>query len=428
MPRPNSNIPSFLPPRHLYRNILRETSYLPPAIRPTITTQIRSKFRKHHKYDPLQDKHRAKGANVLRKLRAANSGHKEWMEELLMNAFARTGSRRRSLISDFLKPQPPSDTEALEATIKGVQEDKPDGEVVAKPTETAIEDESYQEKQKTEEHKAESAVDTPNDKKEEVPRKILVRRGPKPLQPTFYHKWDTQKLQNLQTSQKARQEEADMSWPKSDIRSLQPDIPKTNIWGNPTPERVYQAKRAHFWKRAANKVMPPLDNSEWEFLGQLSRGAQEDEQWKIPKRRTAANPLRVVKSDKSPTLDWNWESYATQPTNRVERINQLSQFAHVGPDKTDHPYHHHPDRDLKDLTPRWFRRTYQKIWQLSPKIETRPGVGKKGFTWGTFNTAITAPSRRQLEVFEDVPPGPNFKNKEKKNKQPNTSVHPKVES
>ncbi|KAG8673361.1 hypothetical protein FPOAC2_06805 [Fusarium poae] len=415
MPRPNSNIPSFLPPRHLYRNILRETSYLPPAIRPTITTQIRSKFRKHHKYDPLQDKHRAKGANVLRKLRAANSGSPQWMEELLMHAFARKGSRRRSLISDFLRPQPPSNTKALEATIKGIQEDKkPDDEVVNKPTETTIENEYSQEEQKTEEQRAESAVGTPSDKKEEASRKILVRRGPKPLQPTFYHKWDIIKLRNLQISQRARQDSADISWPRTDIRSILPEIPETNIWGKPTPERVCQAKTAHFWKRSISKIMPPLDKSEWEFLGQLSQGAQENEQWKIPKRRTAANPLRVVKSDKSPTLDWNWESYATQPTNKIERINPLSQFAHVGPDKTDHPYHHHSDRDLQELTPRWFRRAYQRIWQLSPKIETRPGMGKKGFTWGSFNTAITAPSRRQLEVFKDVPPKPGPKNKEKK--------------
>ncbi|RGP67438.1 hypothetical protein FSPOR_5998 [Fusarium sporotrichioides] len=406
MPFPNSNIPNFLPPRHLYRHILRETSYLPPAIRPTITTQIRSKFRGHRRNDPLRDKHRAKGTNVLRKLRAANSGHKKWMEELLMHAFGRKGSRRRSLMSSFVRPEPPSDTEALEEMIKDAQADqKPDDGVVAKSAETTIEDDSSPGEQKAKKEKAGSAIDTPSDGKEEVPRKILVRRGPKPLEPTFYHKWDVPKLAKLLSSQRSLQQSVNMSWPKSSIRGLDPDMdtPKTNIWGKPTPERVYQAKRAHFWRRSIPKAMPPLDNSEWEFLGRLSNGAQEEEQWKIPERRTAAKPVRLVKTrNKSPTLDWDWESYATQPTNKVERINPLAQFAHVGPDKTDHPYHHHSDRDLKELTPRWFRRAYQRIWHLSPKMETRPTTGKNIFVWGTFNPGVTAPSRRQLEIFDGV--------------------------
>ncbi|KAM0306523.1 hypothetical protein ACHAPM_001094 [Fusarium culmorum] len=417
MPFPNSNIPSFLPPRHLYRHILRETSYLPPAIRPSITTQIRSKFRSHRRNDPLRDKHRAKGANVLRKLRAANSGHKKWMEELLMHAFARKGSRRRSLVSDFVKPEAPSDKEALEGMIKDVHVDqKPDSGVVTKLAETAIEDDSSPVEQKTKEEQAESAVDTPKHRNEEEPKKTLVRRGPKPLEPTFYHKWDVPKLVKLLSSQRSRQQSVNMSWPKSSIKGLDPDsdIPKTNIWGKPTPERVYQAKRAHFWKRAVPKVMPPLGNNEWEFLGQLSKGAQEEEQWKIPERRTAAKPLRVVKSNKLPTLDWDWEGYATQPTNKVERINPLAQFAHVGPDKTDHPYHHHSDRDLKELTPRWFRRAYQRVWHLSPKMETRPSTGKNVYVWGSFDPGVSAPSRQQLEMFEGV----DSNGKVLKNKQP----------
>jgi hypothetical protein len=356
------------------------------------------------------------------------------MEEFMMQAFARKGARRRSLMSDFIRPEPPSDTETLEAMIKDVQADKkPVDGVVAKPAETMTNNDSSPKEQKAEEkkaeeQKAESAVDTPGEEKEEEPRKTLVRRGPKPLQPTFYHKWDVPKLTKLLSSQRALQQSANISWPRSGIKTLNPDtdIPKTNIWGKPTPERVYQAKRAHFWRRSVPKAMPPLNNDEWEFLGQLAHGAQEEEQWKIPERRPAAKPVRVVKSEtKLPTLDWDWESYATQPTSRVERINPLSQFAHVGPDKTDHPYHHHSDRDHKELTPRWFRRAYQRVWQLTPKAETRPNTGRNVFVWGTFNSGVTAPTRSQLEIFEGV----DKKGQVPKDKQPKTpKSQSKVES
>lgn len=399
MPRPNSNIPNFLPPRHLYRHILRETSYLPPAIRPNITTQIRSKFRNHRKNDLLREKHRARGANVLRKLRAANSGHRKLMEEFMMQAFGRKGARRRSLLSDYVRPEPPSDTEALEAMINDAQAGKtPVNEEVAKLVETTIKEVS------SEEQRTQETRDNPSDEKEIGLKKPLVRRKPKPLQPAFYHKWDVPKLTKLLSSQRAVQQSADVAWPKNNIKSLNQDtdIPKTNIWGRPTPERVCQAKRAHFWKRLVPKAMPPLDSSEWEFLGQLAKGAQEEEQWKIPERRPSAKPVRVVKSDtKPPTLDWDWEGYATQPTSRVERINPLSQYAHVGPDKTEHPYHnsHFP---RTDLTPRWFRRAYQRIWHITSKTEVRPHTRKTTYVWGSFNPGVAAPTRRHLEVFEGV--------------------------
>jgi len=133
MPRPHSSIPNWLLPRHLYRHILRETSYLPPAIRATITTEISSRFHRHRGNDPHSDKHRARAANVLRKLRAANSGNKKWMEELMMHAFARKGARRRNLMSEFLRPRPLTDSETLEAEIQQVQTDQPPvDEVIAR--------------------------------------------------------------------------------------------------------------------------------------------------------------------------------------------------------------------------------------------------------------------------------------------------------
>ncbi|KAJ4011359.1 hypothetical protein NW752_007104 [Fusarium irregulare] len=420
MPRPNSSIPNWLLPRHLYRHILRETTYLPPAIRATITTEISSRFHRHRGNDPHSDKHRARAANVLRKLRAANSGHKKWMEEFMMHAFARKGARRRNLMSEFLRPQPLNDSETLEAEIQQVQTDQPPvDEVVAKLAETTIKNDSPTEVNGTKKEDTEAASDTKSDRKEAAQKKTLVRRGPKPLQPTFYHKWDVQKINKLLSSQRAQQKSADMSWPKTDIKNLNPDndIPKTNIWGKPTPERVIQARRASFWKRSIPKAMPPLHVDEWEFLGQLANGAQEEGQWKMPERRPAAKPVRDVTNKskpKSSTLDWNWESHATYPTSRVERVNKLALFANVGPDKTDHPYH--LQFDPKQLTPRWFRRAYQRVWQLSAKREEIPATGKSVYVWGSFNPGVTAPTERQLEIFEGV----NNKGQKPKRRTPTT--------
>ncbi|CAJ0550574.1 Ff.00g105040.m01.CDS01 [Fusarium sp. VM40] len=406
MPRPHAAIPHFLPPLHIYRHILRETSYLPPAIRPAIHTQIQTRFRNHRKNDRLRDKHLAQGTKTLRHLRAANSGESFRMESLMMKAFGRAGARRRSLLSDYVKlgdptkAKVPSNSDDLEKLIKDVESMAKSPET--NPTGTA--EATTEVESSPNEQQAKSAEPTPSDEIEKKPISPRAKREPKPLQPAFYHKWDTEKLNTLLQSQKALQESAVLAWPKRPIKSLNPDkdIPEKNIWGQPPTENVCQAKRARFWRRAADKIMPPVNNEEWELLGRLSKGAQEeDEQWQIPQRRPSAKAV-LAEDSKLSTLDWNWESYATQPTNRIERKSPHTAFSFVGRDREKHPYQSRIEH--KELTPRWFRRAYQRVWQFTPReaSDQKPKTKKNAFEFGALPISVVPASKAQLEIFEGV--------------------------
>ncbi|KAL5605417.1 hypothetical protein FOVSG1_005564 [Fusarium oxysporum f. sp. vasinfectum] len=405
MPRPHSTIPAHLPPLHLYRHILRETSYLPPAIRPEVTHRIRTRFRSHRKYDHLQNKHRAAAANLLRRLRAANSGKQSRMADLMMDAFGRTGARRRSLLSDYIQPEPPSNSDDLEALIQRVEADekppetaKPKGTELQnqssppKPAETAIESQ-------TSTNSPEDTNETPGNVEETKPKANLVRKGPNPLQPAFYEKWNTEKLRKLLRSQRDAQRTSRLSWPKTDIKSLNPDhaVPRQTIWGKPPPPNIYQAKRASFWKRISGKAMPPLGKDEWDLLGRLSSGAQQEDQWKVPERRPAAKPSRgaTTKSDA-----WDWEGYASRPASQVERQSPLSVYALVGRDTEKHPYQ--PRFDHQEFSPRWFRRAYQRVWQFTPKMDPNSKPDRPNFIWGALTNPAVPPTKAQLAIFEGV--------------------------
>ncbi|KAF4952715.1 hypothetical protein FGADI_6605 [Fusarium gaditjirri] len=432
MPRPHSTIPTHLPPLHLYRHILRETSYLPPAIRPEVTHRIRTRFRSHRKYDRLQNKHRAAATNFLRRLRAANSGKQSLMADLIMDAFGRTGARRRSLLSDYTQPEPPSNSDALEALIQEVEADEKPPET-AEPKEAELQNESSPPKpaetaieSQTSTNTSEDTNETPGNGEETKPKTRLVRKGPKPLQPAFYAKWDTEKLRNLLRSQRDLQRSSRLSWPKHDIKTLNPDhaVPRQTTWGKPPPPNIYQAKRAHFWKRVSTKAMPPLGKDEWDLLGRLSNGAQQEDQWKVPERRSAAKPSRgaAAKSDA-----WDWEGYASRPAPQVRRQSPLSIYASVGRDKEKHPYQ--PRLNHKDFSPRWFKRVYQRVWQFTPKLDPNSKPDRPKFIWGALTKPAVLPTKAQLAIFEGVDnkgkrPEPSPRIQRAPNSRPRTAANP----
>ncbi|CCT73527.1 uncharacterized protein FFUJ_09670 [Fusarium fujikuroi IMI 58289] len=357
MPRPHFVIPAHLPPLHLYRHILREASYLPPAIRPEVTHRVRTRFRSHRKYDRHQNKHRATAANFLRRLRAANSGKQTLMEDLIMDAFGRTGARRRSLLSHFIQLEPPSNSDALEALIQGV-------EVHEKPPEMAELE----------------ATKLQNDSS-----------SPKPAETA------TGSQNSTNSSKDTNETPGNGEEPKRKQICLQPDskVPAQTIWGKPPTPNIYQAKRAKFWKRISDKTMPPVGKDEWDLLGRLSSGAQQEDQWKVPERRPVAKPSRgaTTKSDA-----WDWEGYASRPAPQVGRQSRLSAYALVGRDMEKHPYQ--PKFNHQEYSPRWYRRTYQRVWQFTPKMDPNSKPDRLKYIWGALTTPAVPPTKAQLAIFE----------------------------
>ncbi|POR39050.1 Uncharacterized protein TPAR_00754 [Tolypocladium paradoxum] len=366
MPAPAYPLPSSLPPLHLYRHLLRESSYLPPAFRATIALTIRDRFHRNRKHDARAKAHLSRALSALRGLRAANSGDKNAMAGLISKGFARTGSRRRELMAQFVKPQGPNDSRALEALL-----DRAASSSTAKGA--------------TGPAAGETACGAPQGSRK--PRNV------------FFQKWDQPKLLQMLQSQKQHQKDTKgtTSWPGTAVKGTDEDqfVPKLNIWGNPPAESLVRAKRAHWWRRSADKIMPPLGKGEWDLLGRLSSGAQDRGEWAIPERRHSAKPLVAQGSLRA----FDWEGYATKPAAVVEREQSRSRQRRSGRKDTG-PY---GGRERSQAaSSRWFRRAYSRTWQLTPSVSQDPNTLRYSFAWGTAQSRLPAATKAQLEIFEGV--------------------------
>lgn len=352
MPAPAYPLPKSLPPIQLYRHLLREVSYLPPAFRPVIASTLRTRFHKPQK-DGVHTKSRLSHArSALRNLRAANSGDKMAMQNLMLTAFGRIGRRRRELMSILVMPgarRVPSDTKELESLMERARNE---------------------------------ATPTPD-------------RKPKHA---FLDKWELPKLLRNLESQKQHQRETkhSTSWPNRAVKLLDPDqnVPKTNIWGNPPAESLVRTKRANWWKTHADKIMPPIRKWEWDLLQRLGNGAQEQGEWTVPHRRHYPSEEATSQVNK-----WNWESYATAPAARVELPRSMPRQRRTGQRDTG-PY---GGRERgKQVSNRWFRRAYNRTWQLTPTAVRNPDTHKDTLMWGKPFDNLPTATAAQLGIFKGV--------------------------
>ncbi|KAF7561798.1 hypothetical protein G7046_g2344 [Stylonectria norvegica] len=380
MPRPTTSIPDYLPPLHVYRHLLRECSYLPPAWRNIVTTSIRNRYQRHRKYDDREKTHRISAVSALRRLRAANSGHKGAMRKLVENGFGRSGERRRQLLSPFVQATSPSDSDSLEALL--------DGETGSVTLKTKNKKEAVPTDPKAKRLATGDDEDSP-----------ITSISSRPPSNSFYQNWDAEKLTKFLNSQKKAMTENKHVWISREIKLIDPrkDIPKTNIWGKPPSENVVRSKTATFWRLNANKMMPPVSKGEWDLLRRLSEGAQSLDDYKIPERRPAATPL--AQRNDSPSSSWNWTRHANAPAAWAERSNTFEAAFRTGQETTG-PYQ--ALRKIREVSPRWYRRMYSRTWQMTPMVEQDARTLKHSFSWGAAKSPICAPSKAQLEIFEGV--------------------------
>ncbi|ODA82731.1 hypothetical protein RJ55_01240 [Drechmeria coniospora] len=363
MPPP---VPSTLSPVHLYRHLLREVSYLPPAFRPAISSVIQARFHRHGTVDKRAKAHLVRARNVLRTLRAANSGDKAAMGGLMARAFGRSGRRRRDLLLRFAKFQGPGDWGALEALLD-----------------------------KTPACRDASTTSTTPTRPSDEPRAPGKRRH------LFLEKWDLEKLTQFLHSQKQQQgrTKSTTSWLGS-VKSTDQNqlVPERNIWGKPPVESLVRTKRAKWWKRTVDKMMPPLGRGEWDLLARLSDGAQEEREWAIPERRQPATPLSPS-GTKSSSASFHWEPWARQPAAVVERENSLPRQLRSG-GRALGPYGGKKHKTL--VSSRWFQRAYNRIWQLSPITSQDPNTLRYSFQWGAVQSKLPRPTKAQLDIFQGV--------------------------
>jgi hypothetical protein len=348
------------PTLHIYRGLLREASYLPPICQPYIRQQIVSRFRRHAADQPIcpQTRRRIRRAHHdLRFLYAANNGLVDNLYRVLLLVFGRIGSRRRLLIHELLRQDPPVDSEQLEAAI-------------ARDTHAR----SYTAKDGS-----------------------LAQRHP-----DWLDKWDTEKLRTLATSQARR---GPAHSPRPDIRASQTNpaarLPATNIWGRPLPAVLARSKLRKEYVRLINRILPPLPSSDWQTLRALALGhADSSALCQMPPRRSHPAPLL---GDHDASTRWCWHAYATQPVRAVERASSRSQRGRNGY-PVPGPHGQDAAIGLHKYTPRLMRRLFAKVWEMTPTMEARPGAeGEWDITWGKVPKDVPVAAAAHGSFFEGIP-------------------------
>ena len=97
-------------------------------------------------------------------------------------------------------------------------------------------------------------------------------------------------------------------------------------------------------------------------------------------------------------MRWYW--FILEPTKQIvnKRHNRWRRF--YGPE--NHNPYFQPASETETNSKRWFKRQYHKVWQMTPKIEINPNTMKYNFEYGPPRTLGTAPTERQMLIFEGV--------------------------
>lgn len=397
MTRPITTVPPDIPPLHLYRQLLRQISYLPPAFSSHIASIVQTRFHKHKRHEDATSHRLARARRSLRHITLANNGDGDRMLKIMAKGFGKTGPRRRALLSSFVVPEGPSSSDTLAAMTSGQTNAPP----LAQPGPKTQSEELDAKKKKSmsaEQLKTRAQLDD-----------LMTKAAPRPgstMNYGFLDKWDRPKLKNFLQSQKRQEAHFPQgvgAWRGINKLDELMHVPRTTIWDKPVPQSRVRRKVASFWKNQADKMMPPLGKGEWELLQRLAAGAQQSGEWEVPKRRT---PARLLTEDhdndtSSPEEDVDeLELYAmmsassVRPGSRVKSDKRLDLASGAFLGKT-------PRRDLSN---RWYRRNYQRIWQQSSHAVKNPNTSKYEFHWGNASSRGTPPSRRQLAaLFEDTP-------------------------
>ena len=215
--------------RHLYRHLLRESTYLPDE--PTREHFRKAITRRFRDYCPRQDQPPKaasdpvrqaslyrNGRAQLRTLAHANHGDSRALEQVLKRAYGRIGRRRWELLAPLREPEVPVDHEAV-------------GHLDASP-----------------------------------------------FDPTTFR---LQLPPALEAVLKAQQR-SKLAQERTGLKKLNLDIPDTNTWGRRMPAcRVRNMKRERYGD-LMQKVLPPLPAGDYERVRRLAAGR---EPVTVPQRR-----------------------------------------------------------------------------------------------------------------------------------------------
>jgi len=360
MPKPELNqnptmsrplrIPKPQTPLHLYRHLLRESSYLPPPARPFIDKQIKDRFaRDRNDVDERSAKRIRQAHHDLRYLRAANAGDMTRMQRVLLRAFGRLGRRRRELMSRVLVRDAPTDTDELARQAADA-----------------------------------AAIASEN-------RRI-----------DWLDSWDIDKLRRYANSQ-VQAGLTNSPRPQIATHQTQPAkvIPAENSWGRPLAPKLYRTKLKKMWAAVADKCMPPLPRKEWETLKAIAEGTVQGG-WLPPPRRALA---RCMSGEGQGGHGWDWQAYAVWPVAFVDRPANRRNKLLTGAVHDNTPTGDPQPIGCHKYTRRTWRRMMSDVWRLTATMEKKPGGQHLDIRWGktVFQPPPATATPGAMEFFKDFP-------------------------
>lgn len=230
-----------LNPRHLFRGLLRQCTYLPDSsARLYFRKYVVRRFRRYNPRPPVprdlqfrlqQVKVRKDLLKKARKglyfLRRANDGYPHQLRKVLAMTYGRRGKRRRDLLHDLMDETPPR--QDLLTTL------------VPFPPSVAI----------------------PN-------------FGAK-LEALLKAQKRFQKFERLRGAGKLRDSEK--------LAPVRPEIPQKNSKGCPMPPKRVESLKEKWYAELLDSIMPPMPVEEWERIKDLASGVKREEL--VPRRKRA---------------------------------------------------------------------------------------------------------------------------------------------
>jgi len=361
--------------RHVYRSLLRATTYLPDSnarnyfhgvvkqrFRDT-SDKINYRIRRGNDPQLLLDRYHAQGyiAGLRRKankLERAALGDGVALEDILMRTYGRTGARRRQLLAHFMAPDDsaiPQDTEALKHIISNLQNRE--------------------------------KLDLQQYGKGSMFRALKL----------------SHELTHATTKKERRMGNLHRVF----------TIPKENMWGRPTPLKVQANLKRRLFAEILDRLHPPVPEPEWNRLRDLSTGVLHIE--RPPAKRARTGSDRFEGEDNSKRL----LEYFTTPVEVYRPSHNPITISSTGLSAV-HAVHTLMNLiNVHALTPRYMRRLYARIWNITPKMalnEDQDWV----VTWGSLAPSferVAAPGWGEEELFEGVDDEGTFQGGKKKKKK-----------
>lgn len=330
-------------PRHLFRALLRQCTYLPDqAARRWLQEYVVLRFRKYCPRPPIPPELIARLENEadrkwlikralkgLRFLERANDGHPVHLGKILAMTYGRVGKRRRQLVAQLTLENPPIESTTIydQGPVLGNQ------------------------------------------------------------------------LKELVISQ--------MNYPdkslKGDKLSLKPRIPEINTWGRRIPVNRVRNLKSKWYAEILNIIMPPLPEDEWDRLRGLASGRIS---WDgpIPRRKMVSAGEEIISVNKhdDPGTDVGQIGTSRKPDDSVADNHlvgwQDDTSSPAGTRVDDQTSSveslQHSKEELRrrlntnphELTPRFMRRRWAEVFALCPTMTWDSVQNNWNVKWGFLHT------------------------------------------